>query len=170
MPILRPRPPASIVAALGLLLSGCGGEPALLHEPPDRSREQVVSQVLGFMEGIPPALAKNGPQGWLEKFEHGPEFRMVSDGRVVLPSIDSAKVFLENFSRSVRSLDLAWDQITVAPLGAGLATVAAGYREAVRDTSGIITHTTGAFRGVVRDGPDGWRLQQLHWTSPDPMQ
>lgn len=166
MPSLRPLFPVSLLAALGLVLPACGGAPAPPPDLPDRSRDEVVSQVVEFMEGIPPALAAQGPRGWLQKFEHGPAFRMLSDGRVVLPSIDSAEAFLTSFSLSVRSLELTWDQLTVAPLGAGLATVAAGYREAVRDSSGIVTHTTGTFRGVVRDGPQGWRLRELHWTSP----
>lgn len=124
--------------------------------------------VMQVVRQIPRDLAADGPIAWLHYFETGPAFLMATDGRIVFPSSDSARVFVDYLSRHLSAVDLDWLDLRVEPLGPGVAALAASYRETITYTAGSDTTFGGYVTGVARHTADGWRLQHLHWSSPVP--
>ena len=124
--------------------------------------------VMEVAQRIPGDLSADGPSAWLRYFETGPAFFMANDGRIVLPSSDSARVFVEYLSRQLSAVDLNWLDLRVEPLAPGVAALAASYRETITYTAGSDTTFGGYVTGVARHAGDGWRLQHLHWSSPVP--
>lgn len=155
-----------VVVLAGLTITACAPEP---DRPLDATGERAVrDSVSRLMASIPVGLASDGPSAWLRFLEPGPSFFMASDGRVAFPGIDSAQVFLKTFSSTVGAMELVWEGIRIEPLGSGLATVGAAYHESITDTAGVTVSFDGFMTAVARRGPDGWRLQSLHWSSPVP--
>ncbi|MDH5195931.1 MAG: hypothetical protein OEY20_01620 [Gemmatimonadota bacterium] len=124
--------------------------------------------VVGFATTIARHLSEDGPVAWLRYFETSPAFFMASDGQVVFRSSDSATVLVEGLARTVAALNLEWVELRVEPLAPGLAVVGASYRESITDTAGVIMEFGGFMTAVARHTPDGWRLRNLHWSSPIP--
>jgi len=142
---------------------------------PDRTQDlepahaaALRDSVMQVARQIPRDLAADGPIAWLRYFETGPGFIMATDGRIVFPSSDSARVFVEYLSRNLSAVDLDWLDLRVEPLAPGVAALAASYRETITYTAGGDTTFAGYPTGVARHRADGWRLQHLHWSSPVP--
>jgi hypothetical protein len=156
---------AGMCALAGIALA-CGGGSRRALEP--THAEAMRDSVRQFARQIVRGLADDGPMAWLRYFETTPAFFMASDGRLVFPSNDSATVFVQHLGDVVSAIDLEWTDLRVEPLAPGIAVVAAAYREAITDTSGATTSFGGFLTGVARHTPDGWRLRNLHWSSPVP--
>ena len=56
-------------------------------------------------------LASEGPRAWLDFFVHDENFWMASDGRVVLPTIEDARAFMDEFAPTVRFIELRWTDL-----------------------------------------------------------
>jgi hypothetical protein len=133
----------------------------------DADRAAVLrDSVEQWMAVIPLRLAEDGPRAWLRYFEADPGFFMASDGALVLPDRDSATAFVGQLARTVSAVDLEWLDPRVVPLAPGLAVVATAYDETITDTAGTATAFRGYMTAVVRHTPDGWRIRNLHWSSP----
>lgn len=144
-------------------LSSCTRSPAQL----DAERAAVLrDSVEQWMAAIPLRLAEDGPSAWLRYFATDSGFFMASDGGLALPDRDSATVFVRRLARTVSAVDLEWLDLRVAPLAPGLAVVATAYDETITDTAGTPTAFRGYMTAVVRHTPDGWRIGNLHWSSP----
>ncbi|MGD8869846.1 MAG: nuclear transport factor 2 family protein [Gemmatimonadales bacterium] len=142
---------------------------------PDRTPDLDAAHALALRDSVMEVarqisadLAADGPIAWLRYFETGPAFLMATDGRIVFPSSDSARVFVEYLSRHLSAVDLDWLDLRVEPLAPGVAALAASYRETITYTAGNDTTFGGYVTGVARHTEGGWRLQHLHWSSPVP--
>lgn len=113
-------------------------------------------------------LAQEGPNAWLGYFEESTSFFMASDGVLRFPTIDSAITFVRAFAPTYTSLRLEWDDLRVEPLGAGVAVMATPYRETLVDTTGAELSLGGYVTAVWSHTAEGWRIRNLHWSSPVP--
>jgi hypothetical protein len=152
---------------LAMVGVACGSPVSRLPLEADRS-EAIRDSVKQFFESIPATLTEDGPIAWLRHFEEGPEFFMASDGELAFPSSDSAKAFVRLLSQRISAIRLLWADMRVVPLGPGIAVVGATYRETVTDTAGTEVDFGGFMTGVSRHHQEGWRIQNLHWSSPVP--
>jgi len=157
--------PSLLGFALAVVGIACGSPVA--RQPLDEDHSAAIQDsVRQFFESIPGALAEEGPNAWLGLFEEGAEFFMASDGELVLPSGDSAKIVVRGLSQWISAIQLHWVDMRVVPIGPGIAVVGAAYRETVTDTAGVQVGFGGFVTGVARHGEQGWRIQNLHWSSP----
>jgi hypothetical protein len=128
----------------------------------------IQDSVRDLTSAIARDLERDGPTGWLAYFVDGPEFFMASDGQLVFPSIDSATSFIRGFAPGVAHMELVWEEMRIDPLFPGAAVLAASYREVITDTAGSESRFQGYFTGVAVHTSTGWRLRDLHWSSPAP--
>ena len=128
----------------------------------------IRDSVRDLASAIAHDLERDGPTAWLSYFVDGPEFFMASDGRVVFPSIDSATSFVQGFAPGIVHMELLWEDMRIAPLSPGAAVLGASYREVLTDTAGNDLRFHGYFTGVAVRTSAGWRLRDLHWSSPAP--
>jgi len=152
---------------LAATVVGCGSPASNqpLEGDPSTALRDSVEQ---FFESIPGALAEEGPIAWLGFFEEDPDFFMASDGDLVFPSSDSATAFVRGLSEKISTIQLTWKDLRVTPVASGIAVVGAAYRETVTDTAGVEVGFGGYVTGVARHREEGWRIQNLHWSSPVP--
>jgi len=113
-------------------------------------------------------LAADGPSAWLRYFEESSSFFMASDGRSVFPTHAAADEAVADLALAFTRVDIQWIDLRVEPLVPGFAVVGTGYHEILTDTAGGTVEFGGFMTGVARHGPDGWRLRNLHWSSPVP--
>jgi len=154
-------------AALGVALTllACTQSPETLDAPHAAALSDSVRQ---FAVRIARDLAQEGPAGWLRHFERHPSFFMASDGALVFPDNDSAAAFVDVLARQFAAIDLEWIDLRVEPVAPGLAVIASSYREAITDTAGATIAFGGYVTGLAHHAADGWRLRNLHWSSPVP--
>ena len=149
-----------------LVVLGCARSSP--REPDAAHAAAIRDSVITFATTIARRLSEEGPAAWLRYFEASPAFFMASDGQAVFPSNDSAAAFVEGLTRTITAIDLEWVDLRVEPLAPGLAVIGASYRETVTDTAGVAVEFGGFMTGVARHTPEGWRLRNLHWSSPRP--
>jgi len=155
-----------IVLEILLILSLVGCAPDAGPAPHSTPSSRVDQGVRRMLDDISRDLSRDGPAAWTRYFLDGPEFYMVSDGKLVFATIDDAKEFLAGFAPRVSHMSLTWSDIRVDPAGEGLALVAAAYQEVIQEVSGTELRFGGYFTGVVTETRSGWRLRTLHWSSP----
>ena len=140
-------------------------------EPRDLDRahaEAMRDSVRRFAVQIARGLAEDGPAAWLRYFEPHPSFFMASDGALVFPDLDSATVFVRELARRYSAIELQWIDLRVEPVAPGLAVIASAYHETITDTAGATIVFGGYVTGLARHTGDGWRLRDLHWSTPVP--
>lgn len=152
------------------LLAALACAPRSPREPDAAHADAMRDSVINFATTIARRLAEEGPAAWPRYFETSPAFFMASDGQLVFPSNDSANAFVEGLTRTITAIDLEWVDLRVEPLAPGLAVIGSSYRERIMDTAGVTVEFGGFMTGVARHTPDGWRLRNLHWSSPVPPQ
>ena len=113
-------------------------------------------------------LHKDGPIAWLQYFSTSEHFFMASNGQLVFPNNDSADAFVQTFAKTIRQIDLTWDDIRVDSLGPHLAVLASSFHEVLISTAGRQNPSTGYFTGVVEYLPSGWKLRNAHWSISSP--
>ena len=128
--------------------------------------EAIRDSVQQFTAAIAEGLSRDGPIAWLRYFEDNSAFFMASDGDLVFPSIDSATAFVQLLSGRVSAIELEWVDVRVEPLAPGIAVIGASYRESITDTAGAEITFGGFMTGVANHTAEGWRLRNLHWSSP----
>ena len=119
-------------------------------------------EVMGLMASVATALAADGPEAWLHHFAAGPGFYMASDGELVFPNRAAANRAVSEFAQTVASMN-------IEPLGADLTMVATAYREAIDLVSGDELRFSGYLTALVARTDGGWKLRNLHWSSPLPV-
>jgi len=149
------------------LLAGCGGSTGELT--PERS-VAIRDSVDAFMAEVAAGVSARSSTGWLDYFEASPAFLMASDGRIAFASHPEAVEAVTAMARGFRSIDLVWGTVRIDPLAPGLAHVATDYREAITDTAGAVVQFGGYMTAVARHADTGWRLVNLHWSSPVPAE
>jgi hypothetical protein len=159
MPLRRFLP---ILSAAGL---ACGGPPRDLDPAHADALRDSVRQ---FAVAIARDLAEDGPAAWLRHFERSPAFFMASDGRVVFPDNAAAGATVADLAQQFAAIDLEWVDPRVEPLAPGLAVIASSYRETITDTAGATAAFDGFVTAVARHTDAGWRIRNLHWSSPVP--
>jgi len=157
---------ALLVIALLPALVGCATES---RSTLDAARSAEMEQgVRHMLDDIARDLAGDGPAAWMSYFADSPGFYMASDGKLVFPTIEDARSFLDEFAPKVSSMSLTWSDVRVDPVAEGLALVAAAYREVIVEASGTESRFGGYLTGIATETPSGWRLRTLHWSSPQP--
>jgi ketosteroid isomerase-like protein len=147
-------------ACLVLLVLGCGS--------PDTEIDTaaIQAEVREMTTAISRDLASGGPNSWLDHFLDDEAFFMASDGRMLFPSYDSARVFIGGFAPGVTAIDLRWHHIRVDVLSSEQAVLAADYTEVISDTTGAHSPFRGYFTGLAQRTDSGWKLRHAHWSSP----
>ncbi len=123
-----------------------------------------------MMNRIARDVSEKGPVAWLDYFEDGPDFFMASEGGLAFRDYPSAKIFIDNIlAKTIRHIDLRWDNEHVDPLTPAMASVAADFREELTDSTGKSVQQ-GYFTGIAEQTNKGWQLRNAHWsaiTHPD---
>jgi hypothetical protein len=154
------------ILASGLVALGPLASCAAAATPGDAAAQAgTESAVRQMMLAIPLDLARHGPTAWLHYFDDDRRFLIAVDGNLQFDGIASATTFLQNFSKSTPRVELAWVDIKVDPLGAGVAAIAAAYREVLTDAQGHANRPRGYFTAVAIRTPTGWKLRAVHWSS-----
>ena len=109
-------------------------------------------------------LHKDGPIAWLQYFSTSKHFFMASNGQLVFPNNDSAAAFVHTFAKTIRQIDLTWDDIRVDSIAPHLAVLASSFHEVLISTAGRQDTSTGYFTGVAEYLPSGWKLRNAHWS------
>jgi hypothetical protein len=120
-----------------------------------------------FMHTVAHDVTQEGPLAWLKFFDTGPGFFMAVNGRLAFPNAAAAKEGTQNFARTIKSIDLTWDNdLRVDPLTAELAVVEASWREIQVDKAGHRIGEAGYFTGLVEYRDGHWRIRDAHWSAP----
>lgn len=94
---------------------------------------------------------------------------MASDGELVFPDRAAANLAVSEFAQTAEGMQIEWIDMSVEPLGADLAMVATPYREAIDLVSGDELRFSGYLTALVARTDGGWKLRNLHWSSPLPV-
>ena len=111
---------------------------------------------------------RDGPIAWLQYFSTSEHFFMASNGQLVFPNNDSAAAFVHTFAKTIRRIDLSWDDIRVDSLAPHLAVLASSFHEVLISVAGRQDTSAGYFTGVVEYLPSGWKLRNAHWSINSP--
>jgi hypothetical protein len=130
-------------------------------------RAGVQEGVRTMADAIVRDLHTEGPMAWLRYFSHSERFFMASNGQLVFPNIDTATVFVQEFARKMRRIDLTWKDIRVDSLAPKLAVLAASFHEIQYGISGVQVTADGYFTGTVEYSQLGWKLRDAHWSMSD---
>ncbi|PWT71245.1 MAG: hypothetical protein C5B59_18565 [Bacteroidetes bacterium] len=117
------------------------------------------------MESVSREVTQNGPHTWLQYFENSDDFYMASEGILVFPNYDSAKVFVNNkLVKLIDKIDLRWKNIRVDVIDRNFASVAATYHEDKTNAGGIKDSEDGYFSGLAHWREGKWKLRNAHWS------
>jgi len=126
----------------------------------------VQDSVHKVMELIAVDVSTKGPIAWAKYFEDVPGFFMVSDGKMELPSGDSAQRFIKNtLIKNISGIQLKWSNIRIEPYTYTLAGIGANFHEDITDFSGKTISEDGYFTGIAEQVAQGWQLRNAHWSS-----
>ncbi|MGA7161378.1 MAG: hypothetical protein WBZ48_10275 [Bacteroidota bacterium] len=109
-------------------------------------------------------LHNDGPNAWLHYFSRSQQFFMASNGQLVFPNNDSATIFVHEFSKKIRRVDLTWNDVRIDSLAPNLAVLAASFSEIQTSITGEQVAPAGYFTGIVEYTPSGWKLRDAHWS------
>lgn len=157
------RTPESLVRVCVLVLVGWM---AGCTHPPELSDADRLLAIEHFRADLSDALKERGPVAWLDYFEDSESFFMGSDGAVVFPSIDSARVFVDRLSETLTSIELTWVAPRTTLHSDGIATLVSEYHESILQTSGDSVSFGGLVSMLLVDTDNGIRIRNLHWSSP----
>lgn len=153
------------LAALVFLSSGCQST-----SPDAWSRDEVAEGVRLMAVRLCQDLAREGPEAWLSYFADGPEFFMAYDGSVNFPNIEMATQRVREMDPGVIRLELVLSELRVDVLGRDLAALGASYTEQMVIEGGETLAFEGYLTAVVVRAGAGWKLRNLHWSSPEPTE
>lgn len=156
----------SPILALALVATACGAPSS--QEFDEQRLASVEADVRAFVSSIPIHLAERGPTAWLDHFDRGPDFFMASDGVEVFPDHATADELVRGFAPSIAAMEITWDSVRVHVLTPEWAVFSTAYRETLTDTSGVDIAFGGYVTATVVRRAVGWRIQNLHWSSPAP--
>ena len=124
-----------------------------------RDSVQIMTQ------SISKDISLEGPGAWLKYFENTADFFMASEGRLVFPNNDSAANFIKNtLVKTIRKIDLRWNNLRIDPLSSKLAGISADFHEDITDNTGKKIAEDGYFTGIAEQTPQGWKLRNAHWS------
>ena len=124
----------------------------------------VEKGVRRMAEAIVRDLHKDGPVAWLQYFSASKHFFMASNGQLAFPNNDSASAFVHTFAKTIRQIDLTWDDVRIDSLTPHLAVLAASFHEVLISAAGGQDTSAGYFTGVAENFPTGWKLRDAHWS------
>jgi hypothetical protein len=131
-----------------------------------KERSIVQDNVKLMTDSIAITVSHEGPIAWLKYFENTPDFFMVSDGQLVFPNIETAKIFINNtLIKVISKIQLRWSNIRIHPLTHSFANISAVYYEDITDSTGKTTPHDGYFTAIAHQTSEGWKLNNAHWSS-----
>jgi hypothetical protein len=150
----------------GLMLWGCAESSSDARLDAETTIESTSDDIDGFSQRLIQDLRSFGPSGWLRHFEDSENFYMGSDGRIVFPSADSARIFVEQLATKYSVIDLNLLDVRRDHHSAELVTIVSPYLESITDKQGDTISFGGLVSMVlVKRGAD-WKIRSLHWSSP----
>ncbi|HXB45029.1 MAG TPA: hypothetical protein VNV85_13265 [Puia sp.] len=127
---------------------------------------RVQDSVRMMLTSVSQNVSQNGPVAWLGYFENEPSFYMASQGELVFPNHDSAKVFIDSvLVKIMPKIKLQWSNISIDPISPNWADARAYYHEEIRDPSGKTNPENGYFTALVHRRKEGWKLRNAHWST-----
>ncbi len=125
---------------------------------------EVDQGVRRMADAIVRDLHDVGPVSWLKYFSRSGHFFMASNGQLAFANYDSADAFVHTFAKSIRQIDLTWENIRIDSLGPRLAVLAASFNEVLTAATGKQDTSAGYFTGVAEYVDGGWKLRDAHWS------
>jgi hypothetical protein len=138
------------------------------HQAAEQASKDSASVL---MTQIARGVSEKGPVAWLDYFEDGPDFFMASEGGLAFRNYPSAKIFIKNtLVKTIRHIDLRWDNERIDPLTPSIACVAADFHEELTDSAGKTVQEQGYFTGIAEQTSRGWQLRNAHWSVITPKE
>jgi hypothetical protein len=126
----------------------------------------VQDSVRLMLASISQNVSQNSPVAWLSYFENEPSFYMASQGELVFPNHDSARIFIDSILVKIMpKIKLQWSNISIDPISINWADARAYYHEDVTDSSGKTRPENGYFTALVHRRKEGWKLRNAHWST-----
>ena len=154
---------AKILIPLIVFAISCSNKPDSLNP---KQVSDIRDSVQLMVESIAKNVSREGSVAWLRYFENSPDFFMAADGQLVFPNIDTATNFINNVVVKIMpKIELRWSNIRIDQLAHKLAGISAIYHEDITDPAGKMAPHDGYFTGIAHQTPQGWKLQNAHWSS-----
>jgi len=158
---------SALMVALPLLACACDRQDTDRLTPVHRAA--MADSVRTFMRALARDVTAQGPRAWRDYFADTSAFYMAAEGRLVVPSSDSATQLINQLANVIRQLELRWESAPrVDVLGPGLAALAAPYFESRVDTAGRQFDETGYFTAIAASRAGRWQLLSAHWSVVPP--
>jgi len=130
----------------------------------------ITDSVNRMTANISRGLAAKGPVAWLDYFDDAPQFFMISDGQLSFHDYLSAKTFIQDtLVKNMTKIVLRWKNMRVDPLSRNAASICSGFHEDITMANGQTLPFDGYFSGTAIITMKGWRLINLHWSTPKPV-
>jgi hypothetical protein len=155
--------------AFRLLLSlACGACGAGVPTVDSRTTHDsvAVAEVRAAMVRFAERMTDSGTIAWLDAINTD-SLVWMSDG-VYLPQGPAFVAAMQDAARQFPRVRMRFDSIRVLPHAANIASATATYREIVFTPAGDSLQVAGAFLGIWRRDPPGWRLVAGHTSHAGP--
>lgn len=144
------------VGAATMLLACASGEAPMTEDELAALNDTVVA----LMNSYADALMSLDPEAITAFYADDPEFRIYLDGQRVTRAELVRQVF--QMPSAIRSLEAAWEDIEVTPIGRHAALGASRFERTVVDVAGDTLRDWGTATWVWVRQDDGWRLIHGH--------
>jgi SnoaL-like domain len=124
----------------------------------------VDKEVRRMADAIVRDLHNDGPIAWLKYFSRSEHFFMASNGQLAFTNNDSADAFVHRFAKTIKQIDLTWNDVRIDSLAPHLAVFAASFHEILVNVTGKQETSNGYFTGVAEYVGGDWKLRDAHWS------
>jgi hypothetical protein len=149
-----------------LLAVACrGGAPQPLT---DVQRTAITDSVRQMAADLAARVSAHGYRGFPAAMDSAPGYLWGYNGFVAFPTFDSMVAWTRADPEPRVPGVFAWDSARVEALAPGIATFAAGYREARPDSAGRPQSERGFFSAVAVHRAGGWKFTNAHTSTLPP--
>jgi hypothetical protein len=132
-----------------------------------RSTDANADTVKQMTANISRDLAAKGPIAWLDYFDNSPQFFMINDGQLAFHDYASAKSFIQDtLIKNMHRIALKWKDMRIDPLDDNVVAIGSSFHEDITMVNGQTLPFDGYFSGTAINTPNGWKLINLHWSTP----
>ena len=148
-----------------IIIYACNNPDRQLINIENSSAQRNINE---WLTGISEQVSEKGPTAWLNYFERSPDFFMASEGALAFTSYDAADSFISHvLVKNIKTIKLAWTDIKIESLNKKFALIGAQFHENISYFNGTTQPEDGYFTGIAVMTGDGWKLRNLHWSTPN---
>jgi hypothetical protein len=130
-------------------------------------KANTIDSVQQMTDNISRDLSAKGPIAWLDYFDKAPQFFMISDGQLSFQNYPSAEKFIKDtLVKNMTKIALQWKNMRIDLLSMHVASICSGFHEDITMANGQVMPFDGYFSGTAIYTRRGWKLINLHWSTP----